>query len=410
MILNTTGGSISVAARPADPYGSWGYGVPTDSLSGQTVTPESALALTSVYGAVSIIADANGIMPLEVIDTKAKSGSRVVSFGWLPATLMHEPNDDMSGVDLWSFVNACLALRGNAYLAKIDIGGGRWQLYPMLPDTVTPYRNEQGIKVFRVRLYNGSTSVDRDFTTDAILHIKGRSLTDPLVGSSPIQCMRHALGTQLSQQEYQARAYADGMLIKGVLSTPAQNITPESADRIKAQWKSATGGVGASHDVAVLHSGVTFQQVALSPEDAQFIQTMRWGHTQVATAYKIPASRLNGEGSSLTYSNQGQDDLFLDKQACLPYRVMIEAALNRDRTLFGAYSRWTPRFNPEIVLRADVATRTDVYQKMRAMGAVSVNEIRRFEDWSDIGAQGDDYAPVAAPAPMAKGGGANGNG
>ena len=403
MILNTTGGSISVAARRPDPWGAY-RSSPTDSLAGQGVTPESAIALSAVYGAVSMIADANGIMPLETIDTRAAAGRRVVQGGWMPSMLMHEPNGDMSGVDLWTFVNVCLLLRGNAYLAKIRLGNSdAWELYPLMPDDVTPYRNDAGDKVLRVRMHDGAGHIDADFTSDAILHIKGRSMTDPIVGSSPIQCMRHTIGTQLAQQEYQARAYADGMLIKGVLSTPNANITQDAADRIKAQWKSATGGIGASHDVALLHSGMTFQQVALSPEDAQFIQTMRWGHTQIATAYKIPASRLNGEGSSLTYSNQGQDDLFFDKQACLPLRSMIEAALNRDRTLFGARSAWVPRFNPEIVLRADSAARVDRYVKLRSIGAISVNEIRRFEDWSDIGSEGDDYTPVSAPVTTPKG-------
>lgn len=409
MILHTTGGSVSVAARRPDPFGAF-RDVPTDSLSGQGVTPESALALTAVFGAVSMIADANGIMPLETIDTRAASGRRRVDGGWLPAMLMHEPNEDMSGVDLWTFVNACLLLRGNAYLAKIEVGGGVWTLYPLLPENVTPYRDASGAKVFRVRIYDGAGHIDWDYTADAILHIKGRSLTDPIVGSSPIQCMRHALGTQLAQQEYQAKAYADGMLVQGVLSVPGANITPEAANMIKSQWRQATSGLGNAHDVAVLHSGATFQQVALSPEDAQFIQTMRWGHTQVATAYKIPASRLNGEGTSLTYANQGQDDLFFDKQACLPLRSMIEAALNRDRTLFGARSAWVPRFNPEIVLRADSAARVDRYVKLRSIGAISVNEIRRFEDWEDIGPEGNDYKPVAGlPTPKGDGSGsANG--
>ena len=405
MILHTTAGSISVAARPVNHHGAWSS-LPTDSLSGQGVTPASALALAAVFGAVSLIADANGIMPLEIIDQRAATGRRVVEAGWLPAMLQHEPNDDMSGVDVWTFVNACLLLRGNAYLAKIRNADGTLQLYPMLPDTVTPFRGVGGRKTFRVRVFEGETYVDADYTADAILHIKGRSLTDPLVGSSPISCARHALGTQLAQQEYQARAYSDGMLIKGVLSTPSPNLTPEAAERIKLQWRSAYGGLGNSHDVAVLHSGTTFQGVSMSPEDAQFIQTMKWGHTQIATLYKIPASRLNGDsGSSMRYANVAQDDLYMDKQACLPLRRQIEAALNRDLDMFGARSAWVPKFNPAVALQADLETRTRVADMRLRNGSISVNEYRTLEDEPTIGAQGDVYA---ASAPVASNGGGTG--
>jgi HK97 family phage portal protein len=397
VILDTPSGRIVDVARPSSVYNAWS--LPAEwSLAKQAVSTDTALALVAVYGAVSLVADTNGVMPLEVIDTKAQSGKRVVQGGWMPTLLQHAPNADMTGIDVWVYVNACLMLRGNAYLAKLrEDGTGRvTALYPVNPAQVYPYRGQDGRKLFRVSIQTGETYVDSVFTEDAILHIKGRSLTDPLVGASPIEHARHALGTQLAQQEYQARNYADGMLIKGVLTTPQANITPDAAARIKQQWRSAYQGTGNSHDVAVLHSGVTFQSVAMSPEDAQFIQTMRWGHTQIATMYKIPASRMNGESASLTYANQGQDDLFYDKQACLPLRRMIEAALNRDTDLFGPASAWVPKFNAEVMLQADIDTRFKVYRTAREIGVMSQNDILRAEDRPTIGAEGDDYTPLGA--------------
>lgn len=407
MILESTRGALAVAAKPRDPWGAYSS-LPMDSFAGQSVTPESALALTAVYGAVALVAETNGTMPLEVIDTRAASGQRVVSGGYLAPMLQHAPNEDQSGVDLWMMVFAHLMLRGNAYLAKLrNQRGVVNELVPILPQHVHPYRNDDGRKVFRVQLYSGSTFIEQDFTDDAILHIKGKSISDLLVGESAIAHVRNTIGTQLAQSEYQARSYGDGMLIKGVLSTPERNLNPEAVQRVKAQWKSAYAGVGASHEIAVLHSGIQFQQVSMSPEDAQFIQTMKWGHTQVATAFKIPASRLNGEGTSLTYANQGQDDLFYDKQACLPLRIMVEACLNRDRDLFGAQSVWVPKFNSDIALRADVKTRFEVYKIERELGTRSQNDILRAEDRPTIGPDGDDYTPLgnrsAPPATPAVG-------
>jgi phage portal protein BeeE len=134
----------------------------------------------------------------------------------------------------------------------------------------------------------------------------------------------------------------------------------------------------------------------MSPEDAQFIQTMKWGHTQIATLYKIPASRLNGDsGSSMRYANVAQDDLYMDKQACLPLRRQIEAALNRDLDMFGARSAWVPKFNPAVALQADLETRTRVADTRLRNGSLSVNEYRTFEDEPTIGVQGDTYAASA---------------
>lgn len=406
MIIETKRGELVRVAKPRDP---WGAVTSLDirTYSGQNVTPESALGHVAVMGAVSLVSDYNGAMPLETIDTRAKSGHKLVEGGWLAPMLRHAPNEDQSGPDLWVMVNAHLMLRGNAYLAKIrDEQGVIRELYPIHPSCVNPYRDAEGRKLFRVKISTGIDYTEADYTSDAILHIKGKSINDPLVGESVIAHCRNTLGTHAAQVEYQARAYQDGMLIKGVLSTPERNLNPEAVERVKAQWRSTYGGIGNSHDIAVLHSGIQFQQVSLSPEDAQFIQTMRWSHTQVATMFKIPASRLNGEGASETYANQGQDDLFFDKQACLPLRVMIEASLNRDPDLFGATSPWVPRFNSDMALRADIETRYKVYQIARQIGVASQNDILRAEERPEIGPEGDDYTPLGGTTPQ----GVSGNG
>lgn len=402
MILETISGprTLNRASKPYDPWGAYSA-LQTATYAGKDVTPEGALALVAVYGGVSLIAEANGTMPLETIDERAASGSRVVRAGWMAPMLRYQPNADMSGVDLWTMVNAHLLLRGNAYLAKIkDAATGRVsELYPLHPANVHPFRDKNGVKLFRVDVVDGTGTTEEIYTADSILHIKGKSVSNPLVGESPIAAARNTIGTQLAQVEYQARAYQDGMTLKGVLTVPQMNISPDAAERIKQQWRSAYGGISNGHDIAVLHSGATFNPVSMSPEDAQFIQTMKWTHTQIATLLKIPASRLNGEGASLTYANQGQDDLFFDKQACLPLRIMIEQALNRDPDLFGYTSPWVPKFNEKEQLRADDETRARIADMRLRNGSLSVNEYREFEDEAGIGTQGDTYGGVADAAP-----------
>lgn len=395
MILETSKGALAFAARTPDPYGAYSV-LASDTYSGQNVTPEGSLGLAAVYGAVSMIAATCGTMPLQTLDTRAAGGSQVVTGGYLAPMLEHQPNEHMSGVDLWTLVFAHLMLRGNAYLAKLKDSLGRVvELYPLHPQHVHPFRGENGEKLFRVSKLSAGGSVDVVFTSSVILHVKGQSFDDGLMGASPIAVLRNRLGVHLAQSEYQGRQYQDGMLIKGVLATPQNNLSPEAATRIKQQWKSAYSGVGAAHDIAVLHSGVQFQPVSLSPEDAQFIQSMRWGHTEVATAFQIPASRLNGEGTSLTYANQGQDDLFYYKQACFPRIRFVESALNMDADLFGFQSAWVPKFNPDAMLRADIETRFRVYQIGRQIGTFSVNDTRGFEDLPLVPG-GDDYTPLAA--------------
>lgn len=395
MILPTKQGDIKAIAHRADVYGPY-KSSPTWSHSEQTVTPEGAMALTAVYGGVMLLAQTLGTMPLQVLDSRKTVGDRLVSAARIASILGTKPNRDMVSPVLWTMMFTHLLLRGNGYLAKLRGEDGYVnELLPLLPQDVTPWRAENGQKLFRVRLLSGNEWYERDFTDEAILHIQGPSLDDPLVGCSPFTIARHRIGTHLAQSEYQATAYASGLLIKGVLSTPNSNITPDVANQMQNRWQDAYGGLRGSGRVPVLHSGITFSPVSLTPEDAQFIQTMKWGHTEIATLLQIPASRLNGDtGSGMRYANMTQDDLYMFKSAQLPRLVYVESALAADADLFGPGAYWYPKFNADAQLRADVETRWRVHRLQREIGATSVNEIRDDEGWSRIGPEGDDYTPL----------------
>jgi HK97 family phage portal protein len=404
VIIETQRGALSVTAKPRDPYGAYST-LAQDTFSGQNVTPQGALALSAVYGAVSLIANACGTMPLEIVDERADGDRRKVSGGRLAAMLRYRPNEDMSGAVLWTLVYAHMLLWGNAYLAKIRNSMGEVvELFPIHPQYVSPYRRaEDGRKTFRVRMMSGTEWIEADYDKRDILHVMGPSFDSGIQGASPIAVMRNTYGRHLAQSEYQSRFFQDGLSIQGAIVTP-ERLNPDAVARIKQMWRQDHSGAENMWGISVLHSGSQFVPVSMSPEDAQFIETMRWGHTEVATAFNIPASRLNGEGSSLTYANQGQDDLFLFKQTYHPRIVLCEMALNLDDDLFGYTSAWVPRFNTDAALRADVETRFKVYESGRRMKAYSANDVRRMEGMEPREG-GDDYDDGATAAESVVGGG-----
>jgi len=393
MILSSKGQSIFVAAKPANRYGAY-RSEPYYSNAGNVVTPETAMGIPAVLGAITMISNSIASMRLQILDRNSPRGNNIVSRGAMVAMLQHQPNSDMTGVDFWSYIAASLTGRGNAYAAKIrNAKGDVTELYPIPAQHVTPYRDDKNRKLFRVRIYEGTSFVDQDFDEQSIIHFKGDSiLGDPLVGDSPISIQRHMLGSQLAQIDYQAANYSNGMMIKGILSVP-DRLPAETAALLKDAWRQNYGGVNSAGDVAVLSDGANFQAVSLSPEDAQFIQTRRWGNTEVAQIFQIPSSRLNGESSTGTYQNQSQDDLFYYSQAVMPRVRRIEAALNMDKDLFGALSAWEPRFNENDILRADIKTRYEVHRIGREIGVLSANDIRDSEDMAAIDG-GDDYTPL----------------
>lgn len=391
MIIRTPkGGEVNIAsaARPSDPWGAYTT-ILSDTFAGRNVTPEGALALTAVFGATSLIANTCGTLPLETHD-KTVGKRTIVQGGRLAPMLRYQPNEDMPASTYWTLVFAHLCLRGNHYAAKIRGADGEVrELYPISPDSVHPFRGEGGRKLFRVHLYDGSTYMDYVFTKREILHIMGPSFDDGLQGASPIAVARNRLGVQLAQSEFQARFYQDGAMMQGVLSTP-NDLSPEAAERIKTQWRARHAGLENAHDIAVLHSGAQYQGIGVSPEDQQLIESMKWGATEIATLFNIPASRINADSgsNSIKYANSGQDDLHFAKSAVLPRLKFVEDALNCDPDLFGFQSPWEPKFNVDSVLRADIKTRYESYAIGLSSGFLHRDEVREAEDLdprSDLG-------------------------
>lgn len=402
MILGTPKGDVPIAsaAKPSNPWLAYST-LAQDTLAGRDVTPSSALALNAVYGAISLIANGCGMLPCETIDTKATGKGKLVTAGRLAPMLRHQPNEDMSGVDYWTLVFNHLLSWGNHYAAKLRGPDGYVrELYPLLPESVHPFRDAQGRKLFRVATYDGATFVDQVFTKRDIWHVMGPSFDAGLTGASPIAVQRYALGVATAQAEYQSRFYMDGSALKGYLSTEQRDLSPEAADRIKAQWRARHSGLSNAHDVPVLHSGLKFEATSISPEDAQLVESMKWSATQIATMYGLPASRLNTDGGhSNRYANMAQDDLHVVKSAYLPRILRVEAALNMDADLFGPMSPWVPKFNIAAAERADQKSRFDAYSVAIRDGWLLRSEVREAEDMDPVAGIDDQPVAPAAPAP-----------
>src|SRR5207253_9904745 len=80
-----------------------------------------------------------------------------------------------------------------------------------------------------------------------IIHIRGLG-TDGVVGLSPVQQARQMLGGVLAQEEFSNRFWSNSANPGGVLTHP-NKLSTEAADRLKARWRNAVGGV--------LHAGET---------------------------------------------------------------------------------------------------------------------------------------------------------
>lgn len=351
------------------------------STAGEAVTVLRALELDAVLGCVRVISDSVGALPLRTYMRLQGSGS--VREDWSSQTarlLRDEPNEEMTGVDLWSIVAAHLALWGNAFIGKTMVAGSGdvVGLWPIHPDRVQVGR-DRGRKVFEVREESGAAV--RTFTRGEIIHVRGLSL-DGLSGLSTVELARQIVGAGTAMDAYQASFYRNSATPRGTLTTDGK-LSDGAAQRLRDQWNALFGGPRNAHRVAVLEHGLTFQPISAQMDDAQFVESQRAVAQKVCRVFRVPPEMVGlDSGNSLTYSTVEGQGIAFERYSVRPWLARIEAALNRDRDLFPGPGRGAfCEFDTQSLLRADLKTRYEAYAMALdpARAWLTPNEVRVWE-------------------------------
>jgi HK97 family phage portal protein len=357
------------------------------SASGIRVTQESALGITAVYAAVTLIAGTAASLPLQVWSNRP-DGKKVALRTPGNQVLWGRPNPSMTRQVFWETVFGCLSLWGNAYFWKIKEGSGAVaQLWPIRPRTITITHVDKmtGEKTFEVQ------GEPRSYSQSDIMHIPAFSL-DGIYGLSPIGLARQAIGLTAAAEEFGARFFGQGSQLSGVLSVQGTLTEPQSK-RLAVQWDRQHAGMQNSHRPAILDNGATWQNIGIPPEDAQFLQTRQFQVAEIARLFRVPP-HLIGDVSGSTSWGTGiaEQNAGFHRYTLIPLLARAEQAISDDPDLLA--TNQTASFDPSGLLRADLLTRYKAYLLARNGGWESPNDIRAFEGEDRIEGL-DDYSPPA---------------
>ncbi|HEY9416864.1 MAG TPA: phage portal protein [Pseudonocardia sp.] len=372
--------------------------------AGVAVNEQGSLGMPAVWRAVNLIAGTSASLPLHAYrysdDIRVRVGS-----GSQAAQLLNNPHPDMTPFELWEQVYAHIALWGNAYLRVLRNRLGQiTELWPIHPGRVRAGReSETGTKVY---LIDGD--IDQEWTDKQILHIPGFGY-DGVCGVSPIRAARQGIGLALAAEQYGAQLFGSGSLASGILQTE-QRLDGPQADALKARWKAKVGGLEKAHDVAVLDSGVKFQQLSIPPEDAQFIESRRFQISEVARMFGVPPHMLMDTEKSTSWGTGiEQQGIGFVVYTLRPWLTRVEQRVTKLLQPQSVYAR----YSVEGLLRGDSQQRAAFYKQMWEIGVFSTNDILQLEDRAPIGPDGDvryrplnmgelgqpDPEPAAAPVP-----------
>jgi HK97 family phage portal protein len=223
-------------------------------------------------------------------------------------------------------------------------------------------------------------------TQDEGLHVRYRS-RDGYTGLSPISIAREAIGVALAQQEHEGAFYQNGLATSGVLTAPGA-ISHDSADRLRERLQSQWTGSN-KFRVMLLGDGLEFKPVAMTHEDAQFVEARRLSIEDIARIYRIPPPAI-GDLSRATYSNISELSRWLVSYTLRPWLVRLEQSMNAALLSDDQKRTHFIEHRADALLRGDTRERFEAYRIGIENGWLSPNEVRKLENLNAIEG-GDTY-------------------
>lgn len=344
--------------------------------TGEQVTASSALALPSVWACVNLIAGSIASLPVQVYRRKADGEREAATSNGLYRLLHDRPNYDQTALDFWEFMAASLELWGNAY-AVIERSDNRiTSLVPVNPALMAVRRLPNGSIEYRW----SEDGKDNRHTDATMFHIRGFG-GNPLGGMSTLHFGRQAFGLAQAAGRSASSTFANGMRSSGAFSFP-EWLKPDQRDIAETRFIEKYSGAVNSGRPMILEGGVTFQPLAMNPEDAQMLETQRYSVEEVCRFFGVPPHMVGHTEKSTSWGSGIEQQTLGFVKFTLRRRVKrIEQAIMQQLLTDQERSRGlSVEFNFEGLLRGDSAGRAGFYQTMTAIGAMTINEVRALEN------------------------------
>ncbi len=349
------------------------------SASGKTVSHESALAVSTVFACVRILSETIGSLPLHVYKRLERGGKERAYAHPLYDVLATKPNAWQTSMEWREQMVEHLALRGNYYAAILRHGDDYVDdIIPFHPDRVKVNQLPDYSLIYEVERANGNRLV---LLQKDMLHIRAMPGKDGITGRSVIGYQKDVIGSAMATQEYAGRLFRNDATPGVVIKYP-KRLDDAAVKRLRDGWNDTYSGSANARKTAILEDGADIAKLSMSAEESQFIETRRLQRSDIAGIFRVPLMLLQADQSTTTYASAEQFMLSFMIHTIRPWLVRIEQSLHRQ--LFTAQKTYMPEFNPEGMLRGDIATRYKAYATGRQWGWLSANDIRDRENMNPI--------------------------
>jgi HK97 family phage portal protein len=350
-------------------------GASSISASGASVTADSAMKVSAVYGCVSLIAGAIATLPLGVFERTAEGRDKADHpYWWL---FNEQASEGWTSSAAIEYIISSKLFYGDGFGRLIRAKGGRvlgWE--PLHPLSVYPFRHDGKI------LYRVTKSGEPPYTLDSsdVLHLPSLGF-DGLTSPSPITyAAREAIGTAISAQQFSGQFFAGGANFDYALKT-ATKLTAEQLTQLTASLRSrAQNG---PRGPLILSGGLEPAQLSVNSKDAEILATRLFTVEEICRVFGVPPHMV-GHTDKTTSWGSGIESQGIGFVRYTLQRHLTPMAQEVNRKLWPVRERYFVEHITAALERGDLKGRYEAYRiamgRAGEMPFMDANEVRRLEN------------------------------
>ena len=356
---------------PLDP--SWQALAPmTGYYSG--LSARAAENLSTVLACTGAIATALAYVPARVYaqagaDRAEKVGhplGKLIRYGFNPA---------MTWCDGIEHLVADTLLTGNGLLEIERNGNGQCSaLYYHPWGMVTVQELASGRLAYDVS--NGK-GVSRRLLEGEVIHLRDRT-NDGKIGISRLSRSADTVTSVDLANRHASQFLANGANPSGVLESASQ-LSSEQTKNLREQFDERFSGARNAGRALILGGGLSWKPAQISPEDAELLETRRFGVEEIARLFQVPPPII-GDYTHNTFTNSETAGRWFATFCLAPWARKIEAEFSR--SLFPIGSPYELELDLSGFLRGDPETRWNAHKIALDTGVLDADEVRQVEGWN----------------------------
>lgn len=337
----------------------------------------AAMKISAVNACVEAITNSISKLPIFIINSKNKEH---INHPVLKI-LTERPNEAMTPSTYKKLIETNRLLCGNGYALIVrDPKNARpLELIPMQAQCCTPCFDETGRLFYRYT--NPGTGQMRCLSPFDVLHYKAYS-EDGINGISVLKRANEVISTALSAQRYEENFYSQNAQPVGVLSVEG-SLDKNAKAVVHEEWEKMHRGIDNAFRIAVLDSAMKYQQISISPKDAQFVESKAVSIEDISRFFGVPLYKINAGKQS--YSSNEQNGIEYVVNTLHPIVTQYEEEDSYKLLFDSERARGLEvRRNMMAELRGDSKSRAEWYKTGREIGYFSVNDICALEDTPNV--------------------------